>query len=367
MICPSMHPGSSLGPRRWLATALLLAACLAGDSTGHAQDVDAGAQERVARLIQDALWPSSSTTDGNTNAAARALDRTMAMEASFRAASTLLPDRLDLRFGIASTLLSQAQQTNAPFDLKILEALDVYREIHGMDPMGFEAPLLLAAYARAVGEVETSDAVLERLRVIHPERTRTYADKFSRIEEILREAPKEEPNLSIPTNACHAIVVLGAGLEAGGVMKPKLIDRLERGWLLAQIYPEAPMIVTGGNARDGVTEAYVMSAWFLDRGLERERLRLEDQARDTVGNAMLSCRILQTLGVTHATVVSSASHIQRALADFEEAATQRGLRIRFATLAAPDRSEVDWLRARVSIYRDVLRASGLWSFPGMQR
>lgn len=360
----------TMGCIRWLGCALTCG-WLASLGLGHhagAQRVDAVAQERVTRLIQDALWPSSPPAHENTNAAVRALDRAMSLVATFREASTLQPDRLDLRFGIASTLVSQALLTNAPFQLNMQEALGVYREIMDLDGNGFEAPLLFAAYSRATrSEGEASHAALQRLRVTHPERTRAYLERFERIEEILCEAPNAEPIARMPSNPCHAIVVLGAGLEAGGVMKPKLEDRLERGWQLAQLYPQAPVVVTGGNARDGVTEAYVMSAWFLGRGLQPERLRLEDQARDTVGNALLSCRILQTLGVTHATLVSSASHLQRALADFEEAALQAKLAIEFATLAAPDHVEVDELRSRVTTFRDVLRTSGLWSFPGMQR
>jgi len=137
--------------------------------------------------------------------------------------------------------------------------------------------------------------------------------------------------------------------------------------LLAKLYPEAPIVVTGGNAKAGVTEAYRMGLWFLNEGISTNRLYIEDQARDTVGNAIRSCAILQNLGVTHVTLVTSASHLHRALADFEEAALDRGLKAKFFHLVAKDRPDLDQNRERVAIYRDVLRTSGIWAYPGIQR
>src|SRR5204862_4574003 len=134
------------------------------------------------------------------------------------------------------------------------------------------------------------------------------------IEHVVQAVPKLKLLRSMPNNNHHAIVILGAGLETNGTIKTKLISRLQQGLKLARIYPNAPMVLTGGNQKRGVTEAYIMSQWYLKRGISRKRLFLEDQARDTVENAWFSSAILQRLGVSHVTLVTSFSHMRRGLA-----------------------------------------------------
>jgi hypothetical protein len=112
-----------------------------------------------------------------------------------------------------------------------------------------------------------------------------------------------------------------------------------------------------------------MSQWFMRRGIPRKRLFIEDRARDTVENALFSSAILQQLGVKYVTVVTSFSHVRRGLADLEEACRQRGLDVQFDCLGARSKGDTDLDKdqERVGVYRDVMRTSGLWSFPGMRR
>jgi uncharacterized SAM-binding protein YcdF (DUF218 family) len=352
----------------WLAAATIVFGQLAVTAAERTVVPGAEAQEQVAELIQSVLGPyraENVITNGSTNTSSITYTN---IEASFREASKLMPNRLDLRFGIGSALIGQAIQTNTQFEVKMKEALKVYQEIHAMDTNGFQGALLYAAYSRAIGETNAYLSTTSLLRAVHPQRTLAYVEKFRRIEEILETTPNEKIEKVTPTaGRDHAIVVLGAALDTNGLTKAKLVARLQQGLLLAKLYPEAPIVVTGGNAKAGVTEAYRMGLWFLNEGISTNRLYIEDQARDTVGNAIRSCAILQKLGVTHVTLVTSASHLHRALADFEEAALDRGLKAKFFHLVAKDRPDLDQNRERVAIYRDVLRASGIWAYPGIQR
>lgn len=332
-----------------------------------AEGVDAAAQERVAELIQNVLGANRVDFTQANGLATNSLAIYTNIEANFREASMLMPNRLDLRFGIASALVGQALQTNAPFDVKMKSALNVYQDIHALDTNGFQAALLYAAYTRAMGEMNVSESTLDGLMKVHSNRTSAYRERFRRLDEILQMIPNLDPQSITLPNGTNAIVILGAGLETNGTMKAKLVGRLQKGLSLARLYPEAPVIVTGGNQKGGVTEAFAMSLWLVNEGVRTNRVHLEDRATDTVGNAVRTCRILKKLGITHATLVTSGSHLRRALADFEEAASAEGLRLKFSHLVSKDEPEVDEGREKVAVYRDALRTSGIWAYPGIQR
>ncbi|MBC7304578.1 MAG: YdcF family protein [Nocardia sp.] len=113
-----------------------------------------------------------------------------------------------------------------------------------------------------------------------------------------------------------AIVVLGYGLLPDGTMRPELGNRLHAALIQAYMSPASPVIVTGGNPRNGVTEAQVMADWLNIRGVARQRLHAETEAGTTVQNAAFSARIMEALGVTKAVLITSADHMRRALDNF---------------------------------------------------
>ncbi len=331
-----------------------------------ASPMGAATQERVAELMQDALGPARRMAGkDSTNSAWK---NSLRVEKDFREASSLMPERLDLRFCLASVLIGEAAQTNSPLlDLKMKEALEIYDAISLADTNSCFAPLLLAAYSRALGDFERSEENLKRLTRLDSARTRTYRETFARLDSFLEITPTLKMPVSSPGGERHAILILGAALETNGLAKPKLVTRLRQGLKLARAYPGSPIILTGGNQKNGVTEAYVMRLWLRRHGIPEKRLYMEDQARDTVGNALYSAAILERLAITDVTVVTSESHMRRGLADMAEACVQRGLNLFFANLAASDDVVIEPKAERIGTYRDALRISGLWSYPGIQR
>ncbi|MEU4646967.1 YdcF family protein [Nocardia fluminea] len=117
------------------------------------------------------------------------------------------------------------------------------------------------------------------------------------------------------------IVVLGYGLLPDGALRPELENRLTAAWLQAIAAPFSPVIVTGGNPQNGISEAEAMRRWLVGRGLPGDRIHVEDRAGSTVQNALFSTRMLRDLGATSAVVVTSPNHIRRAVADFIVAGT----------------------------------------------
>ncbi|QBJ97217.1 YdcF family protein [Rhodococcus sp. ABRD24] len=128
------------------------------------------------------------------------------------------------------------------------------------------------------------------------------------------------------------VVVLGAGLHDDGTMRPVLVSRLRAALQLAQQYPFAPIIVSGGVPKSGVTEAQAMRQWLVANGVLPFRITEENTSRSTVENAARTDAILQQRGAPGAVVVTSPDHLQRAMVDFRYAV--RG-RIPIAGVIAP--------------------------------
>ena len=81
-----------------------------------------------------------------------------------------------------------------------------------------------------------------------------------------------------------AAIVLGLALE-NGKPAPDLLVRLDTARTYLEKYPEAHLILTGGNADEpGRTEAAVMRDLLTARGVPEDRLILEDRAETTKEN-----------------------------------------------------------------------------------
>lgn len=129
------------------------------------------------------------------------------------------------------------------------------------------------------------------------------------------------PGLELPAlfSPNTAIVVLGYGLLPDGEMRPELINRLYAGYVSALLSPAAPVIVTGGNPQNGVSEAAAMADWLIAHGIEAQRIYAETQANSTVQNAAFSAKLMEAINATGAILITSADHIGRALNNFRAA------------------------------------------------
>jgi uncharacterized SAM-binding protein YcdF (DUF218 family) len=116
-----------------------------------------------------------------------------------------------------------------------------------------------------------------------------------------------------------AIVILGYGLEPNGSMRPILRRRVLTGLTVAQFYPQSPIIVTGGNPRNGRTEAAAMRNMLMLLGFPANRIILEDRANSTVQNAAFSVPLAKEAGTTGIILVTSSTHQGRADGNFADA------------------------------------------------
>ncbi|MBF6359882.1 YdcF family protein [Nocardia farcinica] len=187
------------------------------------------------------------------------------------------------------------------------------RALLAIDPADAEALSLQAIWSHYAGDVPATADALARLQVVDPGLAGGTHHVLHAIGAAAGTLPNPLPALVGPQTG---IVVLGYGLLPDGSLRPELVNRLTAAWIQAIASPFSPVVVTGGNPQNGITEAEAMRNWLVGRGLPAARIHVENRAGSTVQNALFSTRLLRDLGASSAVVVTSPNHIRRAVADF---------------------------------------------------
>jgi uncharacterized SAM-binding protein YcdF (DUF218 family) len=123
-----------------------------------------------------------------------------------------------------------------------------------------------------------------------------------------------------------AIVILGGGV--GGTRWPLEIGQpadlgksADRVWHGARLYHagKAPMVILAGAQYfgDGMTEAEAMELFLLDLGVPPAAIVLEQRSRTTQENARYTAQLLDNIGKNDILLVTSATHMARAVSHFE--------------------------------------------------
>ncbi|MBK1674996.1 hypothetical protein CKO35_17295 [Ectothiorhodospira shaposhnikovii] len=137
----------------------------------------------------------------------------------------------------------------------------------------------------------------------------------------------------VPADAlpeADAVVVLGGGINVGPPQwpYPNLGPAADRVWHGARLYhaDRAPwVIVSGGSVpwreRERV-EAHAMREFLVDLGVPASAVLLETDSATTRGNAVYTARLLEDKGLERVLLVTSALHMERALATFRAAGVE---------------------------------------------
>ena len=130
--------------------------------------------------------------------------------------------------------------------------------------------------------------------------------------------------INTAAQADHAIV-LGLALENG---KPAddLLSRLDTAQGYLAQYPDAQLILTGGNADgSGRTEAAVMRDILAEKGVANERMILEDRAETTKENFRNTAQLIDP--ARPVVLISSNYHMDRAVQTAKDAGFSQVLRL----------------------------------------
>ena len=118
----------------------------------------------------------------------------------------------------------------------------------------------------------------------------------------------------------HVFVVLGSSLTKSGRITTKNTRRLKVALAALAKYPASKVLVSGGVARNGHTEAQVMAGWLIAKGIKKSRILREASSSSTISNATNSMAILADRPeFTSYSLISDASHIRRATILFNAA------------------------------------------------
>lgn len=189
-------------------------------------------------------------------------------------------------------------------------------DLLNVSPGDVDALALQAIWADYAGDFGRKVDALNRLGAANPGMRAGVDNLLRSIATAAFTPPNPFPSFQGPQTA---IVVLGYGLLPGGVLRPELVHRLQAAFVQAITAPMSPIIVTGGNPVNGITEAAAMQAWFQRSGIPANRIHAEHRAGSTVQNALFSTKLIRSIGANSAVVVTSANHIRRATVDFNVA------------------------------------------------
>jgi uncharacterized SAM-binding protein YcdF (DUF218 family) len=142
---------------------------------------------------------------------------------------------------------------------------------------------------------------------------------------------RAEPVSAVKDFSKPAIVILGYGLNPDGTMRTILRRRVLTGLTVAQLFPQSPIIVTGGNPQNGKTEAGQMRNMLQILGFPASRIFVEDRANSTIQNAQFSVPLAKQAGTSGIILVTSSTHQDRADGNFVDAGANM-----LATVSYPD-------------------------------
>ncbi len=139
------------------------------------------------------------------------------------------------------------------------------------------------------------------------------------------------------------IVVLGGGMLPDGRPAPATLARGRAAADLARMHPDTAIICSGSHGvgrKPRRSEAASMADLIASEGIDRARIFLEDQSRDTIGNAVFVAeRYLSAISPRQVYVVTSPFHLERSVETFRLVLGPAWETLGVASAPAPDDAE----------------------------
>ena len=130
-----------------------------------------------------------------------------------------------------------------------------------------------------------------------------------------------------PDDDTVCLVCMGYQLNPDGSMKPELIGRLSTLLRVAETFPNAVIVCTGGHTasdNSGATEAGRMAEWLCANGIDPGRIFTEGKSKSTYENAVNTMQLLSERHpqTTRIMIITSDYHMSASVLHFRMVASR---------------------------------------------
>ncbi len=139
---------------------------------------------------------------------------------------------------------------------------------------------------------------------------------------LLRPLERENKPYIPTTETVHYVMVLGSGhvidhaMPITSELSRTSLMRLSEGIRIHRMYPESKLILSGYSGGSAVSQARMMAKVALALGVNKNSILLLETAKDTWEEAFQAASVV---GKQKMVLVTSASHMTRALYEFKQA------------------------------------------------
>ena len=242
---------------------------------------------------------------------------------------------------------------------------EVCRRILDFDSADLQGLWLLTINHLANQDQKGAEVYRDRLRKIYPEWDHILENYLQLIADHWRLGQIYTPVDQL--DSCECVLVLGCGLTSEGHVTKTLKDRLDQALKVLNKFPQAVCLVSGGAVSTPYNEAHGMASYLLDQGLASDRILKEGQARDTVGNCLMSRQILEARSLKQICLVTSPSHLPRSMATLKAALLGRHQDYQIQGTAPLGEQDNLPLNEQRLFYSTVFRAAELYSLNDLER
>lgn len=148
------------------------------------------------------------------------------------------------------------------------------------------------------------------------------------------------------------VIVLGCGIR-GERVSVGLAKRLNKAAEYHKNNPEAIIIVSGGQGpQEDISEALAMKRYLVDKGVDEDKIIMEDRSTSTITNFRYSKAIMEDMGLDTDSVVfvTNAYHVYRA-ASYAKA---EGLTVNHLG------TDIIWYTVPMNYMREMLAVIKMW-------
>lgn len=190
------------------------------------------------------------------------------------------------------------------------EALSQLDQILRRNPNDVHAMAMSVVASRVLENPNTEAERLLALYQISPSIAQKVQQYLHFTDTMLAASYGSEPQTTMIPDT---IAVFGQSPNPDGTPSKGLLQRLEKTKEMAEKFPNAKIILSGGPVRYIYAEADVMKKWLIENGVDESRLLLDDVARDTPGNAVGIIDFMKEYGGRKVLGIGTILHLPRAM------------------------------------------------------